>query len=311
MCPQFLRLSDRTDPATIYSLVTRTWGFRAPNLVVSVLGGSGGSVLQTWLQDLLRRGLVRAAQSTGDRGRVAWAPLSTPMLAAPASTCHVACPYSQHPHLLPVLCAGAWIVTGGLHTGIGRHVGVAVRDHQTASTGGSKVVAMGVAPWGVVRNRGTLTNPKVDWGAGEKGLREEHFPLSPWKASSVGLFVPRAHSLQSIGGEATPRTGWSSPWTTTTRPSSWWMTGRMAVQEARIDSACALSPTWHSRRLAWAVSAWGRQTWGAVSRRPGAWSCQNEGFPVVTHPFPPMAVFCLFFETMSHRVAQAGLDLTM
>ncbi|XP_069857104.1 transient receptor potential cation channel subfamily M member 4 isoform X2 [Dipodomys merriami] len=120
----FLRLSDRTDPATVYSLVTRTWGFRAPNLVVSVLGGSGGPVLQTWLQDLLRRGLVRAAQSTG-----------------------------------------AWIVTGGLHTGIGRHVGVAVRDHQTANTGGSKVVAMGVAPWGVVRNRETLINPKGSFPA--------------------------------------------------------------------------------------------------------------------------------------------------
>ncbi|KAM4825486.1 transient receptor potential cation channel subfamily M member 4 isoform 2-T2 [Thomomys bottae] len=120
----FLRLSDRTDPATVYSLVTRTWGFRAPNLVVSVLGGSGGPILQTWLQELLRRGLVRAAQSTG-----------------------------------------AWIVTGGLHTGIGRHVGVAVRDHQTASTGGSKVVAMGVAPWGVVRNRDMLVNPKGSFPA--------------------------------------------------------------------------------------------------------------------------------------------------
>nr|XP_045727687.1 transient receptor potential cation channel subfamily M member 4-like [Mirounga angustirostris] len=123
----FLRLSDRTDPATVYNLVTRTWGFRAPNLVVSVLGGSGGSILQTWLQDLLRRGLVRAAQNTG-----------------------------------------AWIVTGGLHRGIGRHVGVAVRDHQTASTGGTKVVAMGMVPWGVVRNRDTLTNPKVGPRALEK-----------------------------------------------------------------------------------------------------------------------------------------------
>uniref|UniRef100_A0ABI7YB41 PTPRF interacting protein alpha 3 n=1 Tax=Felis catus TaxID=9685 RepID=A0ABI7YB41_FELCA len=120
----FLRLSDRTDPAAVYNLVTRTWGFRAPNLVVSVLGGSRGRVLQTWLQDLLRRGLVRAAQSTG-----------------------------------------AWIVTGGLHRGIGRHVGVAVRDHQTASTGGTKVVAMGVAPWGVVRNRDILTNPKGSFPA--------------------------------------------------------------------------------------------------------------------------------------------------
>ncbi|XP_060030128.1 transient receptor potential cation channel subfamily M member 4 isoform X4 [Erinaceus europaeus] len=120
----FLRLSDRTDPATVYNLVTRTWGLRAPNLVVSVLGGSGAPALHTWLQDLLRRGLVRAAQSTG-----------------------------------------AWIVTGGLHTGIGRHVGVAVRDHQMASTGGTKVVAMGVAPWGVVRNRDTLTNPKGSFPA--------------------------------------------------------------------------------------------------------------------------------------------------
>ncbi|XP_054553271.1 transient receptor potential cation channel subfamily M member 4 [Talpa occidentalis] len=120
----FLRLSDRTDPATVYNLVTRTWGFRAPNLVVSVLGGSGGPVLQTWLQDLLRRGLVRAAQSTG-----------------------------------------AWIVTGGLHAGIGRHVGVAVRDHQMASTGGTKVVAMGVAPWGVVRNRDSLTSAKGSFPA--------------------------------------------------------------------------------------------------------------------------------------------------
>ncbi|XP_030877496.1 transient receptor potential cation channel subfamily M member 4 [Leptonychotes weddellii] len=120
----FLRLSDRTDPATVYNLVTRTWGFRAPNLVVSVLGGSGGPILQTWLQDLLRRGLVRAAQNTG-----------------------------------------AWIVTGGLHRGIGRHVGVAVRDHQTASTGGTKVIAMGMAPWGVVRNRDTLTNPKGSFPA--------------------------------------------------------------------------------------------------------------------------------------------------
>ena len=66
-------------------------------------------------------------------------------------------------------CVGAWIVTGGLHKGIGRHVGAAVRDHQTASTGGSKVVAMGVAPWGVVRNRYTLTNPKVGFGVLEEG----------------------------------------------------------------------------------------------------------------------------------------------
>ncbi|XP_053462912.1 transient receptor potential cation channel subfamily M member 4 isoform X1 [Nycticebus coucang] len=157
----FLRLSDRTDPATVYSLVTRTWGFRAPNLVVSVLGGSGGPVLQSWLQDLLRRGLVRAAQSTG-----------------------------------------AWIVTGGLHTGIGRHVGVAVRDHQTASTGGAKVVAMGVAPWGVVRNRDTLTNPKGSFPASYRwrGDPEDgvQFPLD-YNYSAFFLVDDGTHGL--LGGE--------------------------------------------------------------------------------------------------------------
>uniref|UniRef100_A0A8C0NUY5 Transient receptor potential cation channel subfamily M member 4 n=2 Tax=Canis lupus familiaris TaxID=9615 RepID=A0A8C0NUY5_CANLF len=157
----FLRLSDRTDPAAVYNLVTRTWGFRAPNLVVSVLGGSGGPILQTWLQDLLRRGLVRAAQSTG-----------------------------------------AWIVTGGLHRGIGRHVGVAVRDHQTASTGGTKVVAMGMAPWGVVRNRDTLTNPKGSFPArypwrGEPEDRVQ-FPLD-YNYSAFFLVDDGTHGR--LGGE--------------------------------------------------------------------------------------------------------------
>ncbi|XP_008843255.1 transient receptor potential cation channel subfamily M member 4 isoform X2 [Nannospalax galili] len=157
----FLRLSDRTDPATVYSLITRSWGFRAPNLVVSVLGGSGGPVLQTWLQDLLRRGLVRAAQSTG-----------------------------------------AWIVTGGLHTGIGRHVGVAVRDHQMANTGGNKVVAMGVAPWGVVRNRNMLINPKGSFparyrwrGDPEDGME---FPLD-YNYSAFFLVDDGTHGR--LGGE--------------------------------------------------------------------------------------------------------------
>ncbi|XP_074164293.1 transient receptor potential cation channel subfamily M member 4 [Sminthopsis crassicaudata] len=131
---KFIRLSDRTDPAAAYSLVTRTWGFPAPNLVVSVLGGSAGSKLQPWLRDLLRQGLVRAALSTG-----------------------------------------AWIMTGGLHTGISRHVGVAVQDHNMAGSGSTKVVAMGVAPWGVVRHREMLINPKGVFPARyywQKGLKD-------------------------------------------------------------------------------------------------------------------------------------------
>lgn len=129
-----------------------------------MLGGSGGPVLQTWLQDFLRRGLVRAAQSTGDHRDWGLCFLGLePTAALVGGHCfHFYAFVSLFSTLsLPLSYVGAWIVTGGLHTGIGRHVGVAVRDHQTASTGGSKVVAMGVAPWGVVRNRDMLINPKV------------------------------------------------------------------------------------------------------------------------------------------------------
>lgn len=116
--------------------------------------------------DVAWSGLPRAQVTKGGRavspghGPTAF---SGPLWILPTSNFYVTL---SHAVFLPVstclsLCVGAWIVTGGLHTGIGRHVGVAVRDHQTASTGGTNVVAMGVAPWGVVRNRDTLTNPKV------------------------------------------------------------------------------------------------------------------------------------------------------
>uniref|UniRef100_A0A8C3XQV9 TRPM SLOG domain-containing protein n=1 Tax=Chelydra serpentina TaxID=8475 RepID=A0A8C3XQV9_CHESE len=86
-------------------------------------------------RDLLRKGLVKAAQSTG-----------------------------------------AWIMTGGLQAGIGRHVGEAVRDHATASTSPcARVVAMGIAPWGVVANREALVNPKVRAaGGGGVSLEAAH-----------------------------------------------------------------------------------------------------------------------------------------
>lgn len=58
---------------------------------------------------------------------------------------------------------GAWILTTGLREGVGRCVGEAVRDHATAasSVSLSKVVALGIAPWGLVHNRQQLVNPQV------------------------------------------------------------------------------------------------------------------------------------------------------
>ncbi|XP_041459667.1 transient receptor potential cation channel subfamily M member-like 2 isoform X2 [Lytechinus variegatus] len=49
----------------------------------------------------------------------------------------------------------AWIITGGTHAGVMKYVGDAVRDH-TLANGRSNVVAIGIASWGVIRNREKL-----------------------------------------------------------------------------------------------------------------------------------------------------------
>ncbi|KAM6965889.1 LOW QUALITY PROTEIN: transient receptor potential cation channel subfamily M member 4-like [Tautogolabrus adspersus] len=61
----FLRLSCDTPPQIVYTLMTQHWGLPSPNLVVSVVGGEGREKIKPWVRDVLRNGLVRAAQSTG------------------------------------------------------------------------------------------------------------------------------------------------------------------------------------------------------------------------------------------------------
>lgn len=71
-----------------------------------------------------------------------------------------------HVRSQPVACPcrpGAWILTGGLWEGVARCVGEAVRDHDAAAPALSKnkVIAVGLAPWGVVHNRQQLVNAQV------------------------------------------------------------------------------------------------------------------------------------------------------
>ncbi|CAJ1076631.1 transient receptor potential cation channel subfamily M member 4a [Xyrichtys novacula] len=122
----FLRLSCDTPPQIIYTLMTAHWGLPSPNLVVSVVGGEGREKVKPWVRDILRNGLVRAAQSTG-----------------------------------------AWILTGGLREGVARCVGEAVRDHGAAAPNlcQKKVIAVGLAPWGLVHNRQQLVNPQGSFPA--------------------------------------------------------------------------------------------------------------------------------------------------
>jgi len=62
---QFVRVTSSTDPAEIYQILTKQWGLAPPHLVVALMGGDEVAQLKPWLRDTLRKGLVKAAQSTG------------------------------------------------------------------------------------------------------------------------------------------------------------------------------------------------------------------------------------------------------
>lgn len=62
---QFMRVSSNTDPVLIYQMLTEEWGLAPPHLVVALVGGDELAQMKPWLRDTLRKGLVKAAQSTG------------------------------------------------------------------------------------------------------------------------------------------------------------------------------------------------------------------------------------------------------
>ncbi|XP_028292480.1 transient receptor potential cation channel subfamily M member 2 isoform X2 [Gouania willdenowi] len=60
---------------------------------------------------------------------------------------------------------GAWILTGGTHAGVMKHVGQAVRDYALGSSMQGNIVAIGVATWGVIHNRQALVHPEGSFPA--------------------------------------------------------------------------------------------------------------------------------------------------
>ncbi|XP_032248461.1 transient receptor potential cation channel subfamily M member 2 isoform X2 [Phoca vitulina] len=61
---------------------------------------------------------------------------------------------------------GAWIITGGSHTGVMKQVGEAVRDFTLSSSyNEEEVVTVGIATWGTVHNREGLIHPSGSFPA--------------------------------------------------------------------------------------------------------------------------------------------------
>nr|XP_022342892.1 transient receptor potential cation channel subfamily M member 2-like isoform X1 [Crassostrea virginica] len=58
---------------------------------------------------------------------------------------------------------GAWIVTGGINSGVMRYVGEAMRDYYLTAASTVPVVALGITTWGCVKNREDLQD---DFGSG-------------------------------------------------------------------------------------------------------------------------------------------------
>uniref|UniRef100_A0A8K9X7E0 Transient receptor potential cation channel, subfamily M, member 5 n=1 Tax=Oncorhynchus mykiss TaxID=8022 RepID=A0A8K9X7E0_ONCMY len=118
----FVRVHSSTDPVLIYQMLTEQWGLAPPHLVVALVGGDELAQMKPWLRDTVRKGLVKAAQSTG-----AW-----------------------------ILTNGLRFgITKHLGQAVRDH-------SLASTSSKVKVVAIGIAPWNMIHNRDALLAAKPD-----------------------------------------------------------------------------------------------------------------------------------------------------
>ncbi|XP_043952826.1 transient receptor potential cation channel subfamily M member 7 isoform X2 [Gambusia affinis] len=110
---KYVRLSHDTRPESILRLMLKEWHMELPKILISVHGGVQNFELHPRIKQVVGKGLIKAAVTTG-----------------------------------------AWILTGGVNTGVAKHVGDALKEHCSRSS--KKIHTIGVAPWGVIENRSDL-----------------------------------------------------------------------------------------------------------------------------------------------------------
>ncbi|XP_074132097.1 transient receptor potential cation channel subfamily M member 5 [Sminthopsis crassicaudata] len=62
---KFLRVPSALPPGVLFEFMVSEWQLPTPNLVVSLVGEERSFPMKPWLRDVLRKGLVKAMQSTG------------------------------------------------------------------------------------------------------------------------------------------------------------------------------------------------------------------------------------------------------
>ncbi|XP_062860712.1 transient receptor potential cation channel subfamily M member 7 isoform X1 [Trichomycterus rosablanca] len=115
---KYVRLSYDSRPEAILRLMLKEWQMELPKIVISVHGGIQNFDLHPRIKQVVGKGLIKAAVTTG-----------------------------------------AWILTGGVNTGVAKHVGDALKEHSSRSA--RKICTIGVAPWGVIENRNDLIGRDV------------------------------------------------------------------------------------------------------------------------------------------------------
>ncbi|KAF7698739.1 hypothetical protein HF521_003481 [Silurus meridionalis] len=115
---KYVRLSYDSRPEAILRLMLKEWQMELPKILISVHGGIQNFDLHPRIKQVVGKGLIKAAVTTG-----------------------------------------AWILTGGVNTGVAKHVGDALKEHSSRSA--RKICTIGIAPWGVIENRNDLIGRDV------------------------------------------------------------------------------------------------------------------------------------------------------
>ncbi|XP_033932545.1 transient receptor potential cation channel subfamily M member 7 isoform X2 [Pseudochaenichthys georgianus] len=110
---KYVRVSHDTRPESILRLMLKDWHMELPKILISVHGGVQNFELHPRIKQVVGKGLIKAAVTTG-----------------------------------------AWILTGGVNTGVAKHVGDALKEHCSRSS--KKICTIGIAPWGALENRHDL-----------------------------------------------------------------------------------------------------------------------------------------------------------